>query len=235
MAIEFAGGGSDEHIDLGNHTVHDFGTGDFSIMGWIKTTTSSKGTIIGKGQEGGGENYGLYINIGGSVKVALFMFDGSSYEFVQTLDGSALDGKWHHIAGVRNGTTIYLYIDGVEIDSDTIGAGYDLDTSIKPALIGAMSFSSGILFDLDGEIDDCRIYNRGLSAAEIQTIYAARGADGIVDGLVGEWRLNEQSPGTVASGAGSVKDQSNEGNHGTPTNGTPEYRESELHFRRRAA
>jgi hypothetical protein len=88
----------------------------------------------------------------------------------------------------------------------------------------------------DGILEDVRIYNRVLSANEALTIYAAQGSDGIVDGLVHRWIMNEGASGTTVSGASSVRDIVDASQlHGTPT-GTPVYREDfRTRWRRRAA
>jgi Concanavalin A-like lectin/glucanases superfamily len=81
------------------------------------------------------------------------------------------DGYWHHVAGVHNGTTISLYVDGL---LDTSEAAYGL---VKPNTddiwINGNSDEGTRFFD--GEIDDVQVYDYGLSAAEI-TDLAAMGA-----------------------------------------------------------
>ncbi len=65
----------------------------------------------------------------------------------------------------------------------------------------------------------------------MQTIYAARGSDGIVDGLVSRWLLNEGAPGTNPSGT-NIIDVGGGGNTMTAV-GTTTYSGSRLSFRRR--
>ena len=57
-ALELDG---DDSVDLGNPSILDFGTGDWTICAWIKTTyTGRKGTIFANGGgEGGGIRYTL--------------------------------------------------------------------------------------------------------------------------------------------------------------------------------
>ena len=86
------------------------------------------------------------------------------------------DGTWHNVAMTRDATTgvVQLYIDGVLNGSST------LDTGFKTAqfyLIGALTDrnSSGNVTGanyFNGQLDDVRIYNRVLSAAEIAQIGA---------------------------------------------------------------
>lgn len=84
---------------------------------------------------------------------------------------------------------------------------------------------------LAGWMDDARVYDRILSAKEVETIYAARGRDNIIDGLVGRWLFDEKHHGAAA--VGTAYDISDRGNHATTT-GTPTYNESEISARREA-
>ena len=51
----------------------------------------------------------------------------------------------------------------------------------------------------DGYLDDFRVYNRFLSQEEIETLYACRGNDWIIDGLINWWPMNEGSEGSTVS------------------------------------
>ena len=64
-------------------------------------------------------------------------------------------------------------------------------------MIGSTPGGSGQAWN--GIIDDIRVYDRVLSANEIQTIYGARGQDGIVDGLTLWYPMNEGAEGTTPS------------------------------------
>ena len=80
-------------------------------------------------------------------------------------------GTWHHVAAVRNNGTISLYIDGVLRLSATEGTmtpSYPINM-----IAGAMAYggySPPRYNPFGGKIDELRIYNRALSAAEIITL-----------------------------------------------------------------
>jgi hypothetical protein len=107
-----------------------------------------------------------------------------------------------------------------------------LDNASSDLFVGKMGSTTSLTRFCHGIIDDCRIYNRALSAAEVSTMYACRGVDGICDGLVFRTLLNEKHNGATASGAGTMKEISNYQDHGTAA-GNPVYKESILKFRRR--
>ena len=70
---------------------------------------------------------------------------------------------WTHLAGTYNGSTLTLYLNGVSIGTlATTGA---ITTSTGGLKIGGNSLWPEWF---QGDIDEVRIYNRALSAAEIQ-------------------------------------------------------------------
>jgi hypothetical protein len=77
-------------------------------------------------------------------------------------------GVWHHVAAVRNNGTISIYIDGVFKLSAAEGntsPSYPLNM-----IAGAMAYSGynpPRYNPFGGKLDEIRIYNRALSAAEI--------------------------------------------------------------------
>ncbi len=76
---------------------------------------------------------------------------------------------WQHLAATYDGTTVVVYINGQAVAS---GAGSLGAATTAPLEIGR----SGDCELFAGLIDEVSIYNRGLSAAEIQSIYTADGA-----------------------------------------------------------
>jgi len=80
-----------------------------------------------------------------------------------TSDDIYSDGNWHFLVGVFDGTTQYLYIDGILIKTQTGALGYSNST---PITIG--STTGGGFFT--GSLDDIRIYNRALSEQEVTSL-----------------------------------------------------------------
>ena len=138
-------------------------------------------------------------------------------------------GQWYHMGFVYDGSNVIFYRDGVQNGSSSKTGTIDTSGSVEVRIADNPGPSR---LELDGFVEDCRIYKRALSLPEVQTIYAARGHDGIIDGLLHRWLLNEGAPGTAATGTGSIKDLTGAVN-GTPAS-SPSYRVSELSFSRRA-
>ena len=77
--------------------------------------------------------------------------------------------NWHHIVSVYNGTSISLYINGVYINQTAMTGSIKSSTGTAMA-IGADIYSPSTRGFI-GKIDEVMIYNRALSASEIQQIY----------------------------------------------------------------
>ena len=84
-------------------------------------------------------------------------------------------GTWHHVAGTWDGTTLRIYVNGTPEGSST-RQGTLTSTTATQAQIGRGHLSSLTLFPLDGRIDELSIYNRALTASEIQAIFNAGSA-----------------------------------------------------------
>jgi regulation of enolase protein 1 (concanavalin A-like superfamily) len=78
------------------------------------------------------------------------------------------DGQWHHIAGVYDGSDIFLYVDGSVDVSDT--ATGTISTNTYNLLIGETERAGGKGRYWNGLIDDVRIYNKALTQEEIEQV-----------------------------------------------------------------
>lgn len=84
--------------------------------------------------------------------------------------GSALDGNWHHLAVTDNNGVLRFYIDGV-LDAAT--PSYTRPTmTLETLSIGGIKRLSGSLAFFTGAVDDVAVWNRVLTAAEIQNVMA---------------------------------------------------------------
>jgi MSHA biogenesis protein MshQ len=84
------------------------------------------------------------------------------------------DQQWHHVALIRSGSTASLYLDGA-IQGSAVNVGTDtLEIDPGGLIFGQDQDVLGGGFAQDqswaGAMDNLRIYNRALSAAEVQTV-----------------------------------------------------------------
>ncbi len=70
---------------------------------------------------------------------------------------------WSHVAGTYDGAVFRIYVNGIQVGSE--GRRGLLTTSVGPLRIGGtLSYPEWF----KGQIDEVRLYNRGLTAAEVQ-------------------------------------------------------------------
>jgi hypothetical protein len=144
------------------------GSGDLSLAAWVKVDPGSPlGTVIQQREAGATGHQGEYmLNVNANGTVNFFIYGTSTYQFDLTTAATINDGQWHHLTALRSGTTGKIYIDGVEaatgsgavqaLQSRAVSIGYDYRDNNKR---------------FDGAIDDVRIYERALSAAEIDVLH----------------------------------------------------------------
>jgi hypothetical protein len=83
-------------------------------------------------------------------------------------------GVWKHIAVIFGGGAATLYVDGMPVGlGSTLALPADLGT-IDYAFIGKSQFGSDPLADV--EIDEFRVYDRALSASEVQALVVYDGS-----------------------------------------------------------
>ncbi|MEP0842238.1 MAG: family 78 glycoside hydrolase catalytic domain [Phycisphaerae bacterium] len=105
------------------------------------------------------------------------------------------DGPWHHVAAAYDAKALTLFLDGRPIGSRPLTGALDTAGG-RPAFIGS---NAGTHEFFAGDIDDLRIYDRGLSTDEIGELFVGRGVE---KGLVGWWKLDGEVVNAVSGAAG---------------------------------
>jgi len=173
-------------------------TGALSIGFWMRNDAAANGlSLIGKIPSAGVNHYACR-TFASAAAISCQTRDGSLNDVVTVSNTN--DGNWHYILFTHDGNgNLEIFFDGVSEATET-GVG-DSVSSSDNVFIGAQSGGAN---GFNGAIDEVRVYNRALSAAEIKMLYN-RG------GPVGHWKFDEGS-GTTAY------DSSGNENNGTLTN-----------------
>ena len=166
-AYLFTGNGwVDFGVDTITTQITDF---PISISYWIQST-SAAGTecAVWMGKNGTNDKY-LQTGIKNGNAYATYRntdFDKAVAWKDNGTTATESDGEWHHIVAVYPDATMRsVYVDGVLADSTTFTQAYY--TGTNQVAVGNNNRSTSLTDAFDGLIDDVRIYDHVLSAAEI--------------------------------------------------------------------
>jgi hypothetical protein len=147
-----------------------------SLSGFVRFTTKySFSQVIAK-RLNSSVNSPCQLDINGSQLPRFAVSNGASSDIVT---GPAIsNGVWYHFCGTYDGTTIRLYIDGVEVANapQTVTP----QTGTGSYCIGNVLNTAGLVGPINGGattgyIDDVRVFNRAITANEVALLASKRG------------------------------------------------------------
>jgi hypothetical protein len=147
----------------------------FSIEAWIQRaslTQASAGPGGGCIFCYGAGNFGFLLEDDGRVFLGRIGVDSV---FSSSLRVNNTD--FHHVAMTKSGVTVKFYVDGIEEQAPDYDPVLVFTNNAAIAARGDISFPTGLQFNVFlGAIDELAIYNRVLTAAEVQAIFNAGSA-----------------------------------------------------------
>lgn len=202
-AVQLGGGSPAQYVLLPEGIVD--GLTDFTIAAWVNPAEISQWMRVFDFGTGETDYMFLSINAGATPRFSITL---TSYNDEQQLNAPSPlpTGTWSHLAVTLSGTTATLYVNGVAVDTNT---AMTLNPSSLPSTtqnyVGRSQWSPDPY--LNGSVDEFQIYNRALSAAEIQSLQTSAG--GSAGGGNVAWYKFDEAKGSVAV------DSSGNGNDGT--------------------
>jgi len=123
--------GSGDYLTAPFNSGYNFGTADFTIEFWVRTTsTAAYATALRLGDSWTTGSWALYLNDGGGTGYPSW-WSFTLNQVLSTTGAVVNDGQWHHIAVVRSGSTVTMYIDGVSRGTLSVGTNSIGDTSTQ--------------------------------------------------------------------------------------------------------
>jgi hypothetical protein len=151
--------------------LNGFGEG-ITISAWLYRNNADNGYRIALSREAQCdiyEHFGLGALDG---KHLLIIYCNGSPAIVS--GGTAPTGQWYHLVGTWDKNTARVYADGQQVAQGEKSGSFDFSDQ-NPLIIGGNSNNCGgdnYLNDaFNGRVDELRIYNRALSAAEVTELY----------------------------------------------------------------
>ena len=162
--------GIDDNITILNSTGLD-GMNELTISVWVRYDQHKVGgywdMIVGKwkNNNGGDNSYWLGVDSTGE-DFCFYIVTENNGSVPVCSDLSAVEGQWYHVVGVYNGTKAILYVDSNNVSEDS--ATGNINSTDHAFTIGGYS---NIYSEIT--VDNLVVYNRSLSATEINASYHA--------------------------------------------------------------
>lgn len=182
-------------------------TTNYTLEAWIRPTsfTNSAG-IISKSQTN--TSAGYYLGLSNTSPFTGLTFDG-----LQTANGILEEGKWYHIAAIKEGTTRSLFINGELVTLS--GTAITTAANTQVLTIGVHNLQTPRYFT--GSIDEVRIWNTARSISSIKE-FMFNTISNTTNNLVEYYNFDNGIAGASNSGLTTLQDQTTTANNGTLTN-----------------
>ena len=159
--------GTTDYVEVANFNDIN-GLESLTVIGWVKTGDTSW-MLVSKYQTDGKLFFvwfatdKLYFTMTGLLPL---------YHFCTKISDTNLSDffksdEWHFIAATYDGSERAIYLDGEKCNS--LPASGKIDAGSSPLRIGA--YHGAYSYNLEGLIDEVRIYEEALSSAQIQKLY----------------------------------------------------------------
>jgi hypothetical protein len=139
----------------------DFGTGSFTLEAWVKADFLSQGS---------GAN--IILSLGGDITSSNnsgLTTSATAFSFwiggVNVSTPAYVSESWNHIVGVRSGSSVIFYFNGAQVAT---GSSSSSITNEQSKRIGR---DTSTIRYYPNQIAQPRIYNRALTAEEVQRSY----------------------------------------------------------------
>jgi hypothetical protein len=173
----FSFDGSDDTVDFGNRGNLQVSSGDFSVDAWVKfkSLTGDQSIVDKMNAPTTVVNSDGWRLLKQADNHIWFCFGGGTVNGCQPSASTTVRSNatvnaniFYHIAAVKSGSSIRLYINGSLDNTNTLTAF--TDTNSVDLFAGSDADSSAFM---NGLIDEIELFNRALTATEIQSIFSA--------------------------------------------------------------
>jgi len=157
----------DDYVDCGD-VLNDLEL-PLSVSLWLHSSDPSRGLLHSDADESSSALFGFWLEVKAN-KLEVGYGDGTSNRHTLRSDVSVPVDQWVHVVGVVRGLNdMDLYQDGVSVGTNYSGGGGAMLHGPGQLNLGR---STTVTSGFDGTLDDVRIYDRDLSAAEVQGLFS---------------------------------------------------------------
>jgi len=161
-ALDFESSDGADRVDVGNFVISG---SQLSLSAWVRPEEgSNEQRIIIKSNSNVDTQQFWGLAVDESNEPDFRIQAGGVWDSVSYANG-VTPGKWYHLAGTYDGTTMRLYVNGVEIASKAHSAGGPInDGGSAPVVLGNSPVGGR---PYDGRLDDVRVFSRVMCPEEV--------------------------------------------------------------------
>jgi RHS repeat-associated protein len=162
--------GTSSYIGVNDGPDLDFGDRDFSVSFWVYKQANVANWVNSAGVSkwssatvAGINEWGLLLSEKGTDNTPCFSIESLNVKYSAVSSEALLLNTWYHLAGVREGNELKIYINGELRGTKTLPAGVKINNAALPLYIGRFGtvYTKGIF-------DDVQIFSRALDAGEVK-------------------------------------------------------------------
>jgi hypothetical protein len=173
-----------DYINCGNNSTWNLLLSPgITMSAWVKTSAAFSNSLAGIltrwGGISSGDEYGFFLaNATGRPFMAINTPSVSGISATTNIN----DNVWHQVVFTfdKGSGTHKMYIDGVQVYTNTISGGIAAISVPQNVLIGAQWTNGSPTRYFNGSLDDIGIYAEALSAQDVATLYSTESTDGCV-------------------------------------------------------
>lgn len=156
--------GTDDRVEMADHADLSFGSGDFVVECFFSapSTPGAAAILLSHNDSTGNQReWNIYYELVSDQHrlVCAVSYNGSTFSTAHAVINPILvfNGNAHHLAVVRNGASLTVYVNG-EAGADVLNVGANtLHNSTAKGMIGARQNGAGFTAPWPGRIDEVRI------------------------------------------------------------------------------
>ncbi len=151
-----------------------------TLAAWIKPTVNGTQYLVKKGIRNTASGYELSLATATTSTGAFFfrINDNTTCRVDLTIPYANYFGSWVHVAATYDHINLHIYVNGVQVDDALTPCAVNIISNSNVLAIGAQSDGTS---NFTGSMDDVRVYNRALSAAEIEALFLQPTAASLVN------------------------------------------------------
>ena len=166
--------GADDRVSMGDPAseIFDFGSGDFALEAWLKTSVNADRIVLGKGTSGRYWHVEVTDDLGHVGQLRATARAGSGVAVAYSL-ARVDNGAWHHVVVLFDRDAgITFYVDGVASGFTAAAIAGNISNSTALQLA-----KTGNLASFSGDLDEVVVYRGLLTPARIQAHFQAAVVD----------------------------------------------------------